>query len=462
MVDQEKKTPLPNLNGVGERSRLFPVLAETSKEGRALSILLACVANVRELGQSLLSDLGVRVGVRAEVETFTEVVFEKTGSDKSLRPDGLILVRNGSRQWPAIVEAKIGNSELSQEQIENYLDIAKQNKIDAVITISNQFAPLPSHHPVQLGAISRRKSELYHWSWMHILTESKILLDNDNVADEDQRLILNELVRFLAHDSTGVKHFSQMPSEWTTVLSTVQAGGGLSQTSADVKAVVGAWHQEGRDLSLTLSRQIGRNVKIRVPRAQRADPTARLKADCKDLCSDNCLRLSLSVPDAASPIEVVADLKTKSIAAVMRLKAPADRKTTKARINWLLRQLKKAESTELHVRLYWPGRGPFSQSTLEELRRNPDLVLENNNKSNVTSFEVLLVRDCGPRFSQRKNFIVDLETVVPSFYLEAGQYLREWQAPAPRIREEKSGPKDVDTEALQEEAEREAGDFYEN
>lgn len=457
MADTEKKTNIPTLGARGERARLFPVLADTSKEGRALSIFLACVSNVRELGQCLLSDLGVRVGTRTHIEAFTEVVFEKSGSEKKLRPDGLIVVQSGSRQWSAIVEAKIGSNELSQDQIEAYLEIAKQNRIDAVITISNQFAPLPTHHPVQLGAISRKKANLYHWSWMHILTESKILLDNDDVADEDQRVILNELVRFLTHPSTGVKNFDQMPAEWASLVSSVQAGGGLGQNAPEVKGVVGAWHQEGRDLSLILSRQLGCNVGIRVSRAHRADPVARAKADAKDLCSDKSLKLSLSVPDAASPIEVTADLKMKSISAVMRLKAPSDKKSTKARLNWLLRQLQKAEGNEIHVRLFWPGRGPFTQFTLNALRENPDLA-DDKSQAVVSSFEVLLVRDCGARFAQRRNFIVELENAIPQFYLQAGQYLREWQAPAPKLREEKSEPSDVNTKALQEEAEREVVD----
>ena len=43
----------------GERARLFPVLADTSKEGRTLSILLACIENVDEFGRALLAELDV-------------------------------------------------------------------------------------------------------------------------------------------------------------------------------------------------------------------------------------------------------------------------------------------------------------------------------------------------------------------------------------------------------------------
>ncbi|MDE4175622.1 hypothetical protein PXK01_15775 [Phaeobacter sp. PT47_59] len=46
----------------GEAARLFPVLSNTSKEGRTTSIVLACVSKVEELGAELLSSLGQRAG----------------------------------------------------------------------------------------------------------------------------------------------------------------------------------------------------------------------------------------------------------------------------------------------------------------------------------------------------------------------------------------------------------------
>jgi hypothetical protein len=92
---------------------------------------------------------------------------------------------------------------------------------------------------------------------------------------------------------------------------------------------------------------------------------------------------------------------------------------------------------------------------LAVLRDDPS-VADEKPQIAVSSFEVLLVRDCGARFGQRRNFISDLEKLVPLFYSQAGQYLREWQAPAPRLREEKSEPSDVGVKALYEEAERES------
>jgi hypothetical protein len=439
----------------GERARLFPVLADTSKEGRTLSILLACFETVDGFGKSLLADLGIKVGARTQIQTYTEVVLKK-GGDKSLRPDGLIVLKSGNTTWTALVEAKVGNSDLNTEQLESYLEIAKLNGIDALITISNQFAPLPTHHPVQLSATSLKKATVAHWSWMYLLTHATLQLGNEDITDREQRVILNEMVRFLLHPSAGVKGFDQMPASWTDLTNAVQAGGSISAKSDAAQEVVGAWYQETRDLSLVLSRQLGQDVSVRVSRAHLRDPALRMKNDLHVLVSEHCLRSEFDVPNTASSIEVCADIRKRSVFASMRLAAPGDRKSTKARLSWLLKQLQKSKPEGIHVRLFWPGRGSFTQHALTALREKPELADEAAKV--VSSFEVVFARDLGSRFAQRKNFIVDMEQAMSDFYEQVGQHLKAWQPQAPKIKEDRAEPSDVSTEALRANAEEVAAE----
>lgn len=434
----------------GERARLFPVLAETSKEGRTLSVLLACMETVDDFGKALLSDLGIKTGARTRIEAYTEVVLRKTG-DAKVRPDGLVALRSGSSILSVLVEAKVGNSDLTAGQLESYLELAKLNGIDGLLTISNQFAPLPSHHPVIVSAASSKKAALWHWSWMYVLTQATLHLGNNDIRDREQRVILNELIRFLSHPSTGVKSFDQMPAAWTTVVNTVQAGGVLSAKSTDTEDVVGAWYQETRDLALILSRQLGEEVSIRVPRAHALNPESRLKSDAEQLARDGCLRSVFAVPNTAAAIEVSADFTRRAVYASMRVAAPGDRKSTRARLTWLLRQLGKSKPENIHIRLHWPGRAPFTQFPLERLRQDPNLA-EQGGKV-VGSFEVVFAKDLAGRFAQRRNFIADLEEAIPDFYEQVGQHLKAWQPQAPKIKEDRAEPADVGTSAMQKEAE---------
>ena len=208
-----------------------------------------------------------------------------------------------------------------------------------------------------------------------------------------------------------------------------------------------------RDLTLILSRQIGVEVQSKLPRAHASDQAVRAKVDAAQLAEAQCLTATLVVPDAAAPIELSVDIGKRTICASMMLRAPSDKQSTKARLNWLLRQLQNAPDTDIYVRLHWPGRGAHTQHALEELRENPDIASEANRDKQPHSFEVCLVRQLAGRFAQRKNFIADLEHLAPAFYETVGQHLRAYQLPAPRIREDRSDPDTVTREGLQRDAE---------
>jgi len=446
-------TQLPSFLVRGERARLFPVLADTSKEGRTLSIFLACMENVGEFGRALLESAGLKLGPRARIETYTEVKLEK-GDDKAWRPDGLIVVTIGSRKWSALVEAKVGNAELKVEQTEAYLELAHLNGIDALITLSNQFTAHPSHHPLALSR--RRKIELLHWSWMYVLTEASVLLGREEVEDRDQRTILHEMVRFLTHPSAGLKTFDQMPAAWSGVVDIIQAGGVVAAASQEVREAVGAWHQLVQDLSLDLSRRLNTEVGVRISRAHAADPNARLRDDTAELAKEKRVNATFVVPDTASPIDLCADLQKRSVSLSMRLRAPQDRKSTKARLTWLLRQIPETDLSGLYVRFFWPGRAAATQYPLAALRANPDLAATDRAGLALQSFEVVLVRDFGAKFGQRRNFGSELKELLPDYYKAIGQHLTEWQPPAPQLPEERAEPEAVSPAAIQEQAEEAA------
>jgi hypothetical protein len=444
---------LPDCIERADRARLFPILAETSKEGRTLSIFLATLAAVREFRTSFLNSMGLRVGTTAKLRTFTEVAFKcAKGAPNLGRPDGLLVLETWGRRWSALVEAKVGKTEIGQEQVERYLELAKQNKLDAVITISNQFSAVPNHHPLKIKLNKYKGVQLFHFSWMHILTEADLLTVNQDVEDDDQAYMLSEFLRFISHESAGVQGFTQMPAAWTDVVSKVQAGATLQKT-ADTSAVAEAWQQETRDLCLILSRQLRRQVLQRLARAAAADAEVRFQADLDGLCGEQALSVVFDIPNAAAPLNVRADLRGRSVLVSMKLRAPDDRVSSRARLNWLLRQIPESAKGNLHVRCQWPKTSVPTQFRLEELREDPARIEDGKGKLQVTGFEVILVADLGRRFEQRRNFIEELERAVPEFYDVVGQHLRAWQPPAPRITEERAQPQDVTPAAISETAE---------
>jgi hypothetical protein len=426
----------PDFIEQGELARLIPVVSDGSKESRATSILLATMMAVPALAASLLAPLGVRVGARSVVGAFCEVVL-RPGKDgpTDCRPDGLLVLTSGrNRAWSCVVESKIGRAELEPEQVAKYVSLARTSGIDAVLTISNQFAALPTHSPVRLKRALPKNVALFHWSWLHVLTEAMLLLNDEELDQAEQRFILSEMVRYFSHASIGVSMFDRMNPEWKQLVGSVQAGALIAKSTDVVQKSVAAWHQETRDLALLMTRNLNSSVRLRLSRAHINDPQARLRDDSERLARDHKLVCELWIPDAAAPLVVTADLRRRTVEVSMTLDAPKDRKRSTSRINWIVRQLAKVTIADVHVRAAWPGRAPMTQAPLASVQSDANVLEADNRKLAPTTFEVALVRDLGGKFGGTKNFVESVEEAVTTFYEAIGQHLRAYVAPPPRVR----------------------------
>lgn len=399
----------------------------------------------------MLGSVGHKVGKRTSISSFTEIVFKDTKSND--RPDGLIILKSGTKSWSALIEAKVGNNNLDLDQIERYRTLARENGIDCVITISNQFTSSPQIHPLTSELNNRLQIPVYHWSWMFILTHVDLLISNSDVADADQEYLLREFRRFMSHDSAGVKGFDRMPPEWSELNRLVSSGGKILVKSPEAITTVTAWHQETRDLSLILSRQTETHVTEKMGRRDANNQAERQKAALTVLSETKCLHSNLEIPDAAALLEITVDLPRRTVEVGMSIRAPEDRQSSKARINWLLRQIKSENLTDLFIRLSWPGRSEDTQFPYHKLIEDSSIVEENKPGMQVHSFFVYFSKNLGSKFTQQTNFISELEKVVPDFYREVGQNISSWRKSAPKIRSDKATAEDVSVQDISDDPE---------
>jgi hypothetical protein len=117
----------------------------------------------------------------------------------------------------------------------------------------------------------------------------------------------------------------------------------------------------------------------------------------------------------------------------MRLAAPKDKQSTKARLNWLLRQLKKTEPAGFFIRATRPGKAETTYQALKVLRDSPELLESATSNTAATTLEIVYEVDLAAKFSGRRVFVEELEKAVPHFYQEAGQLLKAWTPPPPKI-----------------------------
>ena len=353
---------LDDILTIATPARLIPVVSDSRKEERLVSIFLATLSSVRPFAEQFLERCGERMGKSSNLSSYAEVEFPSPHGNNKGRPDGVLCLRTRKTRWTALLEAKVDNAEIDQEQVNRYADLARKYSIEAIITVSNQLVPLPTHVPYSTPA--RSNLSFFHFSWVSILTQAKLILKSGEVIDPTQAFILREMERYLDHESSGVRHFDRMNSEWRPLVIGIQHGQQFKRTSDEIQNTVASWHQEERDVCLKLSRLTGEHVSIRgLSRKHQADPGRRLRDACDVLVGSNKLRAAFSVPNAANEIEVVADLKSRTISCSMRLNAPLDRQRAKARVNWLRRQLRGVDGRNIQIRAFWPGRALTTQAS---------------------------------------------------------------------------------------------------
>lgn len=430
---------------MGEESwheaRLIPtsgINGAEEQERRATSALLAVMTAVREFGRALTKPLGAPAGT---LETYIEVPFLL--GERKLYPDGLIRISRGQKSWTALVEVKTGSNELASEQLENYLDIAREQGFDAVLTISNQIPPVPGQHPTKVDKRKLRKVALHHMSWTKVLTEAVMQKEFRGIADPDQAWVLGELIRYLEHPRSGALEFDDMGEAWVAVREAVKSGT-LRATDKGVAEVAARFDALLRFASLSLGRQLGAEVTPVLSRKELAEPAVRTQALLHSLCGQGHLSGAVRIPATIGDLVVIADLRAGTITCHVDVDAPKEGRPT-TRVNWLVRQLKAAPETVRVEAFAAHSRGAGAAELLRDVRDNPALLVIDNGKE-LRSFRVAMTTPMGTKRGRgRGAFIDSVLAAIDGFYAEVVQRLKAWSAAPPRLRPE---PAQVDSQPV--------------
>jgi hypothetical protein len=393
------------------------------------------IQSVREFGRAITAPMGAPAG---RLSTFIEVPFED--GDKKLRPDGLIRVVSGQRIWTALVEVKTGRHDLIPGQIASYLDVARKQKFDALLTISNQLVAVPGVHPVQLPKARGQTAKLYHLSWSQIRTEALVQQANKSVSDPDQAWILAEFIRYLEHPQSGAIDFDDMGPFWVHVRDRARAGT-LHPQDKGAAEVADKFGGLVSFAALRLSRQLGGGVRPLVPQAQLRDPGKYLQEAVNDFASTGLLQGAVRVPGTVAPIRITADLRAGMVRCAVTVPAPREGRST-TRVNWLVRQLKNAPGqVVIEPSAAWQ-RGRGQARTLDEARKDPRKLIEDP-AHELRSFTISLSSNAGPARGQgRGSFVDSVLTAVNKFYSEVVQHVKPWAPAPPKIRDNETAAVD--------------------
>lgn len=413
---QARLIPTSGINGPDEQER------------RATSALLAVVGAVREFGVALTRPIGAPA---ASLETFIEVPFEV--ADQRLFPDGLIRARRGAKTWTCLVEVKTGTNMLDAAQIESYLDIAREQSFDSVLTVSNEIPALAGMHPTKIDKRKLRRVALHHYSWSQVLALAVVQKEHRGVRDPDQAWILGELIRYLEHPRSGALEFEDMGSSWVQVREAVAAS--TLRASDDGAADVAArFDALLRYVSLQLGRRLGDEVVPLLSRKDVADPAGRTSALAQSLSTSGILHGAIRIPGTPGPLVFTADLRANQVTCHIDIDAPREGRPA-TRVKWLLRQLKDAPP-DLRLEAYAAhARGHGSAGLLKLVREDPSSLTLGGNKD-LKSFRIAMTVSMGSKRGRgRGSFIDSSMGVVESFYGSVLAGLKAWTPNPAKLRD---------------------------
>jgi hypothetical protein len=413
-------------------ARLIPtagIRGQEEQERRATSSLLAVMYAVPEFGHALLKELGAPKS--PVIETFAEVRF-KDGAGKSVIPDGAIVCRRGQKEWTCLVEVKTAGAQLRPEQVNSYLDIARDHGFDGVLTISNQITARAEESPVTVDRRKLRRTSLWHFSWWRVLTEAIVQHRFRGISDPDQAWIPGELIAYLDSQASGAGGFEDMGDKWVGVRKAAHDGT-LRANDAEARAVAERWEEFTQYLCLGLSQDLGTAVTAPRPRGQQTG--SRLDESVKELAERGTLTALLRVPDAVGDIRIRADLRARRTLTSLTIDAPREGRA-KPRVNWLLRQLTDAPE-HLQIEAVFPNVRQTTSELLSSVRDEPEALLyQADPKREPRAFTITLARPMGQKRGKAEgSFVRETRAQTFDFYRDIVQRLKAWQPRAPKLRQ---------------------------
>lgn len=411
-------------------ARLIPtsgIGGTDEQEERATSSLLAVMHAVPEFGRALLVHAGAPPG---KISTYTEVHIKDVDNDMTSIPDGAIVVERGKVRWCALVEVKTGGNPLRTEQVERYLDLARINAFDAVLTISNDITGASNISPIAVDPRKTKKVDLRHLSWFQVTTEAVLQHRHRKLADPDQAWLLGELIAYLEHEKSGAGGFEDMGDQWVTVRDEARART-LNANSKGAREVPRRWEQFLEHLSMVLEQELGRDVTVAWPK--KLEPAPRLDQAVRRLIDDGSLAGSIKVPDAAAPIDLEVNLRTREVTTSATVAAPREGRPA-TRISWLLRQLKDAPPA-LRIEVRYPSTKDPTSMLLRDAQTSPQRLLHATDpKREPREFTIAWARPMGVKRGKLAGSVVgDTKSQVTDFYRNVVQILRPWIAAPPRL-----------------------------
>ncbi|MDR9498220.1 MAG: hypothetical protein RI556_03525 [Hydrogenovibrio sp.] len=406
------------------KARLFPS-GNTEQETSTTSIFLASLAAVKEYREELLLGIGVNKirNKNINVHAYTEI--KKENKNHECRPDGLLIVTSGKNnpliEWAALVESKVGNSEVGQKQVDDYVEFGKEAGVDNLITISNQLVTTPNDSPYKT---KKKKFDLYHWSWTFLKVAARRLVRAGVIEDPDHEYILTELRRYFdAHSK--VSNFTNMGGkDWKEATQKCRDTNHETKLPAwCTNQLVESFKQEEKDIALQLTdlNKDGHTVKLEIGKSDREEQLHKMLAEQRRITSTYSID-----NDKAWSFNLTIDFKTWVVECSTEI--VIDKGKAQAQTTALLGLFDDAgASSSILINGFYPRRKRHAHPNLDEITLQQLIDEKNDRAVNTYStvnkdlgdefkcFETKTKDHLGAEFSASKKFVERIEDIAQRF-----------------------------------------------
>jgi len=228
---------IEHMSSEANRPRLISKFRKT--ERTLLSVFMRALELIPSVRADFLKKCGYGAGLSSRFAAHMEVSYSSEKYPDG-RPDGLMTCQYASRAWAAFIEAKADKFSIRTDQIEGYAELASMLGVNAVISISNEFARSPSEPPYHLSAGKRRGRDVFHFAWADIRTMFELHRFDGNLPALEAA-ILDDCLNYFRDSASGILTYDSMPSEWPKFVQSAGVGVGLPSKTPGITEIVRGW-----------------------------------------------------------------------------------------------------------------------------------------------------------------------------------------------------------------------------
>lgn len=393
-----------------KRVRLFPT-GNTETEIATTSIFLASLSAVKEYREELLTTLDVNKIKTRNVNL--HIYTELENNSKEERPDGLLVITSGKHnpiiEWVAFVEAKVSDNKIDEKQIERYINFGKEIGVNTIITISNEMVTSPKDSPVS----TKKKVNLFHWSWSYLKVIASKLVREEAIADEDHVYILTELRRYMDNHK-NLKSYNHMGKAWKDSVTKIHSYEQDRKIDSTTLAfLVSSYKQEEKDISLQLMDKSNYLIQIDT-KVDRSPIIEKMLNEKKVITTPFIIKKNKASQLFYIETDFIRqEIRCKTLVIISKGKAQAQ---TTALLK-LLDQEGIGTSDDIWIRAIYPRNKsvsldvPLSLLLVERTENEFYSILDKSLGNKVKFFEVMTKDLLSRNFSSPKNFIERIESI---------------------------------------------------